>query len=291
MSKRASPTVVGTFVVAAVVLTLIAIVILGGGRVFHDTARMIVYFDRSVSGLRIGAPVKFRGIEVGTVKDIRINMSHALRDPQHIRIPVVIEIDIDRVSNEGVPIDLRDRAQVQALVDVGLRAELATESFVTGVRYVALDVRPDTTVVMVNDPAVPYPEIPSVPSPIEHLSQRLEEILTKLGEADLGKLVQTVQATADDARRLVGSPQLARAVARLDEITATMKHTVSQLEGTAVDMRPAITSARQLLAPDGRLSTQLDVTLRELTSAARSLRRLVDQIARDPGSIVRGGRP
>ncbi len=292
MSKRASPTVVGIFVIIGIALTLAAIVVFGSGQLFRDTARTIAYFDGSVSGLRVGAAVKFRGIDIGTVKDIRINMSGVLQDPTNVRIPVVLEIDVRRVSAQGVhSIDLHDRAAVQALVDRGLRAELATESLVTGLRYVALDVKPGTPAKLVNDPKIAYPEIPSIPSALEQAPEKLDQILSKLSDVDFGELVQSVRDTADDAHRLLGSPHLANAVAGLDQLTITMNRTVTELEHAARDLGPLVKSAGQLTAPEGALSSRLDATLKDVGDAARSTRRLADQLTRDPGSIVRGGRP
>src|SRR5690606_1374246 len=140
-------------------LLVAGILIVGGGRLFHDTAHVRVYFDGSVAGLRIGAPVKFRGIDIGKVKDVRISMTGAIRDPNNIRIPVLLEIDEDRLTAEGVAgIDFDDREQVDRLVGLGLRATLETESVVTGVRFVALDVKPATPAHVVGDRT--YPEIP-----------------------------------------------------------------------------------------------------------------------------------
>jgi paraquat-inducible protein B len=289
MSMKASPTVIGTFVIVGLVLLLTAVAVIGGGQLFHDKARVIVYFDESVRGLRKGSTVKFRGIDIGTVRDIRINMPGAVYDPAHVRIPVVLELDESRLESRGVNIDLGDRRQVNELVARGLRAELATESLVTGVRFVALDVRPDTRAELVNDRSVPYPEIPSIPGPIERLPERVDAILSKLADVDVAGIEESVKATVDEARALLASPHLERTVAKLDTLATSLNRTAAQLEQSARETSPLVKSAHQLLAPDGRLSNQIDATLKELASAARSLRRLSDQLSRDPGSLLRGG--
>ena len=106
-------------------------------------------------------------------------------------------------------------------------------------------------------------------------------IVSKLAEIDIARIFDSVQATADDAHRLLSSPHLARTVARLDTLSASMNRTVNQLEQTAQHLNPLVKSAHQLVAADGRISNQVDATLKELAAAARSLRRLSDQISRD----------
>jgi paraquat-inducible protein B len=294
MSKHASPAIIGAFVVTAFALVVITVLILTGGRLFHHTARLIVYFDSSVGGLRAGAPVKFHGIDIGTVKDLRINMTGAALDPRHVQIPVLLDVDQDRLSSQGVPgIDLDDRKQVQRLVDLGLRAQLATESLVTGVRYVELDIKPDTPARLVHDPR--YPEIPSVPSLTEALPDKVDRLLTRLADVDVAGLAQSMRSTVDDADRLVRSPYLARAATRLDQITADLDRTVNQFSTAAQDLRPAIAEAKDTVTAarktSDRLASELDTTLRDVGGAARSLRRLADQLGRDPGSLLRGGKP
>lgn len=290
MSVKASPTVIGTFVIAGIVLLLAAVAVIGGGALFHDKARVIVYFDQSVRGLRKGSMVKFRGIDIGSVRDIRINMPGAVYDPAHVRIPVVLELDESLLQARGVNFDLSDRHQVSELVARGLRAELATESIVTGVRYVALDVRPNTPIELVNDRSVPYPEIPSVHGPIERLPEKVDEILSKLADVDIAGIAESLKATVDEAHQLLSSPHLERTVAKLDTLATSLNRTAAQLEQSARESSPLVKSAHQLLAPDGRLANQIDATLRELAAAARSLRRLSEQLSRDPGSLIRGGR-
>jgi paraquat-inducible protein B len=295
MSKQPSPALIGGFVVAAVALVLVAVFVLGGGALFHEKARVVVYFDGSVAGLRIGAPVKFRGIDIGSVKDIRINMPGAMRDPRHVRIPVLLEIDQDRLRSRGVEEVELDREHVRQLVAMGLRAELATESLVTGVLYIAIDVRPETPIVLSGTGR--YPEIPSVRSAREAIPGKVQDILTNLARVDFARLGDSLDRLVDRADRVLGSPELERAVNRLDAITAHADRLLVEVQGLSRNLRPVVsdlgqtaTAARSALAPAGTLGTQLDATLREIQSAARSLRRLADHLDRDPGAVLRGGK-
>ena len=80
MSAKANKTMIGVFVLGAVVLALGAIVALGSGTFFTKTDRCIMFFPHSVGGLEVGAPVVFRGVPIGSVKEISIEA-----DPTHLK--------------------------------------------------------------------------------------------------------------------------------------------------------------------------------------------------------------
>ena len=68
MSKQASKTMIGVFVLCALGLALGAVLLLGSGKLFRKTYVAVCYFEGSVGGLNVGAPVIFRGVKVGSVK-------------------------------------------------------------------------------------------------------------------------------------------------------------------------------------------------------------------------------
>ena len=122
MNKRMSPAVIGAFVLGAVALIVIAIVVFGSGRLFRQTRNFVLYFDNSVNGLRIGAPVKIKGVEIGSVKDIRILVGQGTAGD---KIPVVIEIDLKKLTRRGAAVaaetTVDPEAMQQAIVDRGIR--------------------------------------------------------------------------------------------------------------------------------------------------------------------------
>src|SRR5437588_10884162 len=134
MKRRANARLVGIFVVGAAVLAVVAVGVLGSGRLFRTTQRFILVFRGNVNGLRVGAPVKIKGVTIGSVTDIQLQLNLGMRSIAYgtggIRIPVLIEIDENRVTGFAITRDVRDAVQE------GLRAQLAMESFVTGILYI-----------------------------------------------------------------------------------------------------------------------------------------------------------
>ena len=93
MAKQVSKTVIGGFVISAIVLLVIGIVIFGGGKFFTKTFKYVLFFDRSIKGLNVGAPVVFRGVEIGSVNSVAIR---ADAETLKVDIPVVIEVEPER---------------------------------------------------------------------------------------------------------------------------------------------------------------------------------------------------
>jgi paraquat-inducible protein B len=136
MNRRISPALIGAFVIGAVALVVIAVISLGSGKFFRKTYEFVLYFQGSVNGLNVGAPVKYKGVEIGSVTDILLQLEEVEVD----RIPVIVELDAGKIAGRGFTGNLLvDPAALQTAIDRGLRGQLRMESFVTGVLYVALD--------------------------------------------------------------------------------------------------------------------------------------------------------
>ena len=91
MSGRSGPNTkaIGLFVLAGIALAVLGLVLFGGSRYFHHGDTYVIYFDESLKGLRRGAPVTFRGVDIGQVTEIR-----AVYDRQTgaVRVPVTVEL-------------------------------------------------------------------------------------------------------------------------------------------------------------------------------------------------------
>ena len=220
MSKQANPTVIGAFVVGAIVLLVVATVLFGGTALFATKTRYVTYFEGSVKGLRVGSNVAFRGVRIGYVTEIRIQ---AVIDTLETVIPVTIEIlpgafdvlDAGRIV-EGA--EFADRVRLEQLIEAGLRAELDVESFVTGQLLVQLDFMPDQPAIMrgINPP---YPEIPTVPNDIEKAIGNIERLLTVVEEkVDVNRVLADAQRVLSGIADLANSSDLRDGLAGLNEL-------------------------------------------------------------------------
>jgi paraquat-inducible protein B len=304
MSKRASPTVVGAFVVGAVVLAIIAAGVFGSGRFFRHMQPAVLFFKGDVNGLKVGAPVKFKGIQVGTVKTILLSLGEVIgsRDSSRpFHIPVVIEIDGDSIVEKGITGRI-DRETIESLVGRGLRGRLEMESFVTGVLYVDLDMSPETLADLQGGEALPYPEIPTLPTVLEEAQAKATAFLSKLNEVDVEGLVNGLKDAVKHVDEVVSSPDVKRTLAGLPPTLGEVSGAAAQVRGTfgkfeglspnadqaLLAARDTLRSAGSILASDSPALYRLDQALDELSLAAAAIRRFAEDLERNPGMLVRG---
>jgi paraquat-inducible protein B len=327
MSKRISPTSIGAFVVGALALLVMTVIALGSGELFRQTKEFVLYFDGSVNGLHVGAPVKLKGVEIGSVKNILLQMEKG--GPIN-RIPVVIEIDLKKLIHRGVaqPAAM-DPEAFNELIHEGLRGQLQTESLVTGVLYVGLDFFPGTPVTLVQKPGGHYrlQEIPTVATELEQAHDAITRLVQKLDEIDFTRLINSVAQTMDGLNQLVTSPALKSTFQRLNEaipkigeaaarvtklaanaddnissLTANVQQTsdaaraalhqaeimMKQTDAAIHEAESAMTNLRDITGPDSPTFYELNKSLREVSAAARSLRLLSNYLERNPSAIVFG---
>jgi paraquat-inducible protein B len=328
MNKKMSPAVIGAFVLGAVALIVIAILVFGSGRLFRQTREFVLYFDNSVNGLRIGAPVKFKGVEIGSVKDIRLQLE---KGAEVNKIPVIIEIDLKKLTSRGAQADITMNREMfqQAIVERGLRGQLEMESLVTGLLFVALDFLPGTPLNLVQQAGgdYEYPEVPTLPTTLEQAKDAVTRIMSKLEDIDFKELGANLQATLKGVNRTVNSPEiesvlrsLARVMPKVDEavvnirnLAGTMDDKVKiladDLQHTSGDARLALKQAGDALKQteetmkraeaavanietlsdlDSPVNYELVKGLRDVSSAARSLRALTDYLERNPRAPIFG---
>jgi paraquat-inducible protein B len=317
MATKANPATIGAFVVGALALAVTGAVVFGSGKLFRQTMRAVCFFTGDVSGLRVGAPVQFKGVDVGEVADIRLRIGEEQGDidpelvRQGMRIPVIVEIDSERMAARGAR--RLDRERVKYLIDLGLRAQLAAQSLVTGLLVVKLDFLPEMPPTYVLPSESTLIEIPTIPTSLQQAQAAFHAVVRKLDQIDLERLVTTTSEAIDGIRTVVRSPGLQRAVDMLPETLTSVNQAVASvrdlarrfdsgqgpllqsLRETSDKSRDAVDQARLTLEalrgltdPNAPLAVDLTAALREVTAAARSVRLLADYIERNPSAIVRG---
>ena len=268
MTRKANPTIVGSFVLGAIALTTGALVAFGTGSLFHPRPKAVAFFQGDIQGLSVGAPVNLRGVRVGTVTDIRIDLNGA--DATAV-IPVYMQFEPERLNITNLTqSEARNQTVLKAAIAKGLHARLASQSLVTGQLLVDLSFDPNEPSRLVGaDPSTI--EIPTARSDIE----KLKEVLANV---PLDQIAAVALRVLEDVDKLVSSPEipsflksLAGAGDNLDKITDSTRQDLPQLFKS---LSEASNSARQTL-------TIAQGTLGEMNGTFKSADRLVGGDLRD----------
>ena len=204
MAKKVSKTLIGGFVVGAVVLIVAGVAIFGSGKFFKEKRNYVLFFQGSLKGLNKGSPVVFRGVKIGSVIDIAIQVD---AEDLTVQIPVLIETDPTHFEVKRGQKLMDTEEQLPILIERGLRAQLQLQSFVTGQLIVAIDFHPDTPVNLVGIDTG-YPEIPTIRTPLEQLSETLKDL-------PLEELVHKLTSAVEGIDKFVNSPELTGSVSSL----------------------------------------------------------------------------
>ncbi|HEY4445015.1 MAG TPA: MlaD family protein [Steroidobacteraceae bacterium] len=245
----------------------------------------VMYFNGSLRGLSPGAPVELHGIAVGEVKSVDVEYD---RDAGDLRFPVAVDIYPQRIRGRNArrarpparddPEDA-SRKLVDSLVAHGLRAELKTGNLLTGQKYVDLDMHPDARVEKVWWGEQPW-IFPTVSNGLDEFQDSMGSIARKLNKVPFDQISYRLLSTMTSLEQtLKSTDQLMRHV---DSSVAP------QVEATLAEAQAAMKNAKDLLAQDAPLQSDLGATLLQLSRAAKSVTALVDYLERHPESLLRG---
>ncbi len=301
MSKPANPKLIGAFVLGAIVLIIGGLIVLGAGKFFQRTLPVVMFFEGSVAGLSAGSPVNFRGVRVGQVTNVSIRYQPNGGDP--LIIPVFAELSPEnvQVAADREKRDFRPGSGVvlRALIDNGLRAQLAIPSLVTGQATVSLDLLPGSPAEFRNA----YPrlvEIPTVPSTLQEVQATLQQVYDKLSKLPLDELIEDTRTFIKGANRLVNDPAITRAVADasqamtdLQQVTRTLdsriRPLIDSLETVSASADRTLRSAQQVITGTEDRSKQTFQETDAMLQAARQALVQVDRTLKTANNVMQPG--
>ncbi len=252
---------------------------------------VLVYFDGSVRGLSVGAPVEFQGIKIGSVADIAIKF-----DPENlkIQIPVLLELEPDRIAPTKVFEKMTPGVVMKKFIERGMRAQLQMGSLLTGQLFVELAFHPNLpqkSLIMTGK----YPEIPAVPATMDQLRRTITDVMAEIRRMPLDKIAEELLETLEGANRLVNAPELDEAVRNLNATlhnVEKMTHGVDQkVDELTTSIEKTLASVRETLEvadPNSPAAVNFNSALQELAAAARSIRILAEYLEQHPESLVHG---
>lgn len=319
MTAKNSSLAIGSFIVGAIVLAFAALIFFSGGRIFTPKDKVIMYFEGSVQGLQVGAPIKLKGVVIGEITDIKLNFQtsdKAITTPQTIVTAVTGELVMKRISIRGS--SAKDEFFSDAIAQ-GLRGQLNYQSFLTGLLYIELDFHPESPLKFykLRDD---IRELPTKATGLEEIAKTLQElnlkgIVNNLDQiaAGVNKLVNSgniekavvnvsdaaasVKQTSDNFNlltlRLNSTQQEADKLlrelnARAPELTASANQSLEEFRKTLAQFNQAASTLNNTFSEDTQLINQLNTTLEDIGRAAQAFRGLSETLEQQPEALLRG---
>jgi len=318
MSEKPHTVAIGAFVIGALLIaTTIVIFALGSG-FGQSTEKTVMVFDGSVKGLVIGAPVTLRGVQIGQVTNLELML-----DSDTLELIMVVEAEISEKNIRRLgsnPENVTDE-----LIARGLRAQLKTQSLLTGLLYIQLDFHPDQPPVFV-ELKTEHLQIPTIPTELEMLTQQLDEL-------DLAKLAKNVEGTINGLNSFISNKdfqelpvnvqstlaavtqlsqelrsQVASAGPKLDTVLDDVAETVAGankelpkfsalaqknlqvLDKAIKGFEQTMANINGMVEPGSATNYQLNKALKDLGMAAEAVKQLANTINEQPESLLRGKR-
>jgi paraquat-inducible protein B len=322
MSQKTNPATLGLFIITGLGLGVAGVLLFSSARLFSSSTDCILYFDTSLNGLNEGAPVRYRGVTIGSVKRVMIHYNQATNDTT---MPVLIEIRDDLVRDRWVgQRPFESFSDLDKLVNAGLRASLETESLVTGVLYVNLDILKSPPPAVYHQTKGIYLEIPTRPTDIQQLlrnlarldvaglTERLNTLVTRIDTSvsglKLAEISDGLTNLVSSLHEVVSSPSLTNSLAglestleqyrllalkvhdRVDPLADSLTGALDQAGNALAQLQAGVQNFRDLLAPDSPLRHELTIALDQLANAAHSISALGDYLQTHPNALITGRR-
>ena len=316
MSEKPHTVAIGAFVVGALLIGISTVIFALGTGFGKERSTVVMVFEGSVKGLTIGAPVALRGVQIGQVTDIEL-----ILDADTVELIMLVEAELrgENIRRTGTNAE----SLTEELISRGLRAQLNTQSILTGLLYVQLDFHPNSELILA-DIDSPHLQIPTIPTELERLTRKLESI-------DFAKVASDLEATAEGINSFVTSESFQELPTQLQGTLASVTGLSEQLQvqlastgpkldlvldgaATTVDtantelpklaelvssnlevLEEAIRSfeegmegIEQLVDHDSATVYELNRALRDMSQAGRALQQLGRALEERPESLIRG---
>ncbi|MGR9088194.1 MAG: MlaD family protein [Gammaproteobacteria bacterium] len=296
MSKPINPLTIGVFTVGALALLVAGLLMFGGGQYFKsDKVRFVVFFDSSLNGLEVGAPVKMQGVKIGEVTEISLQVD---QKSTKIYKPVVMAIDRNSLSGpegKAFPKGLsraERMANLDKLVAAGFRARLEMQSLLTGLLYVDVDVHPDKPPLLTHLDYKGLLEFPGIPTTTDELKNTAQAVVQKLRALPLDEIVMDFSETIKEIKNLLTSDETRRSRVALTKTLEGLEDTLDTLNRNLEPMLKNTDSAIRnttMLMQDSRAMVQdvhreikpiLASTDKALLAATATLNQAQDSMAK-----------
>lgn len=265
MKKEVSNRLIGLFVILGLTLMFAFVLAFGIGKYFQERKKFVLYFEGSLHGLDVGAPVEFRGVKVGEVEEIRVELNQTSNE---LTLPVIVSIQPSQIVETNEIDNRKNKDLLRNLIAKGLSAEIKNESLLTGSLFVELDLRSNVKFKLHNK----IDHIPEIPTVVTH-SEKISDML------------KTAHNTLGSIEKFVNSEKLAKSIDDLSAMMKSGKVAMGAAEITIKDAGHTIVKVDKFVDP---IAIRLMNSLAEFPDAVTAIRVFADYLSRHPEALLKG---
>ncbi|WP_006787966.1 MlaD family protein [Thiorhodospira sibirica] len=285
MSSRANYFRLGLFILSSIGVGVAILVLLGVGALLRPTLVLETYFDSSVQGLDIGAPLKLRGVKIGEISHIGFSYNRYQQDlplierRQYVMVQTVVRRDLLGAMGE-----FTEAKALQSYIDRGLRVRI-TGMGVTGLNFLELDFLDPNAFPVLEVDWQPYDYyIPSAPSTVGHFMQQAEGILRRLEGFDIEGTLGNLNELLENLDGLVSgfnperlSNEFIGVAAQLNQAGAQLNTLLASpaLQAVPKELQAAVQNFRTLSE-----NPKLNESINSLNQALQGFERVMQQAER-----------
>lgn len=249
-----------------------------------NSVRYIMYFDESVRGLRVGAPVEYRGIKLGEVAEIGLEIQGARLNPY---IPVVVGLQPQRLGAHSSERQAEAATAIESLIKNGLKASLETGNLLTGQLFIELLLNENAPAKFVAGKR-DLPQIPTLPTEFGEFRKNVTALLAELREFPLGEIGDRMSTALAAVERTVSDPEIARTITAAKSSFESFENLNTAFEKEILPIGDSLRASLAGLKPTAPIYSRIEATLHQIELAARAFRQLSETIERNPESAVWG---
>ena len=263
---------------------------------FTNVATFVSMFS-SVKGIAAGADVELRGMKIGQVTSVSLELDAA---SNQVWIPVVYEIQLQRIRFADGSQPSRSHELMKELVRRGLRAQLQMGNILTGSQIVSLDFEEDAKPAELLTGDRRYPVVPTTDSDFQSITQSIETTMKKIASLPLEQTVGDLRNTLQSLNDILKSKQVSESLTNLNLALSAIEQTATttnqelgpllkQLTNVSEGVDKLLAQAEgSVVSGDSLLQRDLRSTLQEVREAARSFRVLTNYLEEHPEALIRG---
>ncbi|MGB2078272.1 MAG: intermembrane transport protein PqiB [Vibrio sp.] len=250
---------------------------------YDEGIEYVMLFDESVRGLKVGAPIEYRGIKIGSVKKVPLQMLSRKDSFDQKQIPILVKIDLGRIFDSEVEADTPDLARMfEDEFKSGLRASLATGSLLTGALFVDVNFHKEDKYTQAN--FGPYEVFPTVLGGVGQIQKQFTELVSKLNALPLENAIDSFSDTMTSTQNTLDS--LTRATNKLGDFMASKEFQTlpKEVKSTLTEVRKSISG----YGPDSEIYQNSTMTMQQFNQVTKELQALLRQLNTQPNALLVG---